>query len=87
MNRHAVQLMKDLADAGIDTTIPLVPLRPASTYVRMGTVARTEETEKMEIAGLRCGVKSETRATVRVYVFRANGKGEGPYTLKTSEVI
>lgn len=86
MNRNAIQLLQDLADAGIDTTIPLVPLRPASAYVRMGTVARTEETEKMEIAGLRCGVKSEAKGNARVYVFRGE-KGEGPYDLKSCEVI
>ena len=69
-----------------ESMIYLVPLRPDSRPIRTGHVAQTEETIKAEIAGLPCHVKSEDQGMARVYVLK-NGKYEGPFTLRSSEVI
>lgn len=66
-------------------TTDYVPLRPAAGFVRIGVVTKTDETEKMEIAGLPAGVHSERNGTARIYVF-IGSKQKGPYTLP-SEVV
>lgn len=84
MNRKAIQLLQDFADAGVDTNIIIPHSSPIP--LRTGKVAFTDETMKIEIAGLPCEVKSEDGQTARIYVIR-DGKREGPYYLKPSEVV
>ncbi len=66
--------------------LPLVIPRPAG-YMRFGVVARTDETEKMEIAGLPCGVTKESETEARVYVFIEGKSAKGPYMLKPCEIL
>lgn len=83
MNRHAAQLLADLQDAG---AMPEPFIKPVQgRYLRLGVVKATDETEKMEIAGMRCGVTREEGGNVRIYVFTDNGT-EGPYMIASNEV-
>lgn len=86
MNRHAATLLADLEAADV---IQLRAPRPSSSYIRKGTVAITAETEKMEIAGMRCGVTYEDENKVRIYVFldAEETRKRGPYHLKPREVL
>ncbi len=87
MNPKAAALLADLVAAGeVQEPTFILPAPSAGKYKRFGVVVRTEETEKMEIAGLPCGVKSETETEVRVFV-EIGGKLTGPYRLKPSEVV
>jgi len=90
MSRKAAeQLLRDLEAAGAFNPNPPMTkpvfLGRDDRYKRMGIVETTDETEKMEISGLVCGVVSETDTTARVYVIR-DGKAEGPYTLDKKDV-
>jgi len=89
MSRKAAeQLLRDLEAAGAFNNPPIqtpVHFGRDDRYKRMGIVETTDETEKMEISGLVCGVVSETDTTARVYVIR-DGKAEGPYTLNSEDV-
>ena len=88
MNKHTLTLLQDLDDAGVlDAPAFIKPAPDNRNYLRTGYVAKTDETEKMEIDGLLCGVTHETEKGVRVFVF-VNGRGAtGPYSLKPSEVV
>ena len=86
--RHAAELLADLIAAGQTQPKFIVPQQ--GRYIRYGRVARTDETEKMEIAGMRCGVTFETADSIRLYVFAdATGtRASGPYyTLHPRDVI
>lgn len=86
MNPKAAALLSDLESAGV---VQLYTPRPSSSYIRKGTVVKTEETEKIEINGMRCGVTYEDKSKVRIYVFVGDDETKklGPYTLKPSEVV
>lgn len=85
MNRRAAQLLADLRDAGVTPRF-IKPVPDKRVYVRAGIVAATDETEKMEIAGLHCGVTAETEREARIFVFKG-GKSAGPYYLQPSEIL
>ena len=88
MNPKAAQLLADLQAAGVITGTPqfIKPVPDKRVYVRAGIVAATDETEKIEIAGLHCGVTQETEREARIFVFK-DGKSVGPYYLHPSEVL
>ena len=86
MNRRAAMLIADLTAAGAVDPKFIVPAPSHGIYARTGIIKATPETEKAEIAGLPCGVRSETATEARVFV-EINGKLTGPYILKPSEVL
>lgn len=86
MNPKAAQLLADLRDAGVLTGAPQFIKPVQGRYIRLGVVKATDETEKMEIAGMSCGVTAETEREARTFVFKDN-KFVGPYYLHPSEVL
>lgn len=87
MNKRAAALLADIQEVGLHLPPPsfIFPAPDNRKYIRTGYVKATEETEKMEIAGLPCGVAKETETEVHVFVF-VEGKTAGPFTLKPCEV-
>lgn len=87
MNRRAAQLLADLQEAGVTTEPRFIkPVPDKRVYIRAGIVAATDETEKIEIAGLHCGVTQETEREARIFVFKDGGSA-GPYCLHPSEIL
>lgn len=86
MNKMALDLLQDLKAAGMLDNPPFIKPVQGRNYVRMGKVAVTAETEKMEIAGMPCGVTKEENGDVRIFVFTERG-ATGPYRLKSEEVL
>lgn len=85
MNRKAWQLLADLQDAGVIGDPQFI--KPVQgRYLRIGVVKATDETEKMEIAGMRCGVTREENGTARIYVFDDSKGAVGPYRIASDEV-
>lgn len=57
-----------------------------SDCIRLGRVACTEETEKMEIAGKTAYVQWDRNGKTKFHVKNAKGVRVGPYTLDTELV-
>lgn len=87
MNRRAAQLLTDLQDAGVLTGAPQFVKPVQGRYIRLGVVKATDETEKMEIAGMSCGVTREENGEARIYVFSENKGAIGPYVIASDDVI